>query len=617
QAEEKDGRRAEAAADRAEAVRLAPRSTTVLRDAERAAAKEEEAFAFADRLVSASESAPPKDRADALMERGNLLRSVGRLREAERDYLQAQSLAPDALYAREQLVLLALDEKRDDAAEARARELVAAAGPGPSRAHAAALALRAKVLAARGRQKESDDDFLAALAEDPSSNDEIRARMGALSRQGYKEKMLSYARRLLDEAAAAPAGDEDALKTTVDTLEEISKQGRTDAALPYDVLLSSRVENTPPPARGAGFRAKREGPDMAAETRRRAAVLLEHLGRSRAEINDFPRAEADFRAALAAAPRNFDVLCTLTQFLRERGRYADSLAVAQVLATVTEGIEAKNRAEKWLQRAETLMRLGRYDESVADVRRALADKPGDVPSLWLMAQVLLRAGRAKEALPYAEKMLAAATTPAEKARALSQRAQVRDALGDSAGARADADAAVAVDPSDHVALEARVQRLRAEGRLDEALTEADKMVAAGSDAPPTRRAVLFEQRAQVKRLKADRAGAEADLRAALAVEPDAASPLRALAEVLLEEGRTADAVLAANRYLTVAAESTPILRAEGRMLRARALAAAGRDADAAADRAEALRLAPSSPAVLRDAARSARSPEEGLALAER
>jgi tetratricopeptide (TPR) repeat protein len=582
-----------------------------LLDGAAAAGRTQEAFAYAERLVAATGSSPAAERADALIQRAVLLKSAGRRAEADRDLARALEFAPDSLFAREQRVLLALEDKRESDAEARVAELFAAVGTAPGRAHAAALALRAKVRAARGLQKEADEDYLAALTEDPASKDEIRALLGALSRQEHQQEMMSYVARLLDGAAAAPPGDEEALKIVVEVLEEMSRQGRVDAAMARDGLLRERA------SRPAAAAMEGDAAQDARALRVRAATLLEHLGRARVEINDFAGAEADLRAGLAAHPGDFDVLCTLTQFLRERSRLTESLAAAQELVKVTEGIEPMNRAEKWLQRAETLMRLGRTDEAAADVARGLAAKPGDVPSLWLLNQIYLRSGRAREALPWADRMLAAAVSPAERAHAYSQRAQVRAALGDGKGADEDVARALAADPEDHIALEARVQRLRADGRLDEALALADRMVEAGAAAPPTRRAVLLEQRAQVRRARGDGAGAEADLRAALAVEPDALPPLRSLAEVLLEAGKAEESAAAATRYLAVAAESDPGARAAGFIIRARAEDWTGRAAMAAADRSEAVLLAPSSPQVLREAARAAGTPEAALALAGR
>jgi len=340
----------------------------------------------------------------------------------------------------------------------------------------------------------------------------------------------------------------------------------------------------------------------------------------KAALNDYPGTETDERAALSAEPLNFQALCAFTQFLRERGRLAESLAVAETLTKVVSGIPPRDRAEKWLQRAETLMRLGRYDESAADVGRALRDKPEDVPSLWLMAQVQLHAERPRAALPFADRMIAAARTPAETARAYAQRAQVREALGDAKGSEEDVARGLAAAPEDHLALEARVQRLRAQGRLAEARVMADRMVAAGRSAPPTRRALLYGQRAQVERMLGDATGAEADLRAALALEPDSVASLRTLSELLLDEGRPAEAAEAATRMLAAAAEAVPAIRAEAHVLRARAYAAAGRAGAAARDRGAARGLAPDSAASLREASQTALAANDfarALSYAER
>ena len=260
----------------------------------------------------------------------------------------------------------------------------------------------------------------------------------------------------------------------------------------------------------------------------RAGMLLARA-RLKDDLRDFAGEEADARAALALRPGGFDELACLTQFLRDRGRLDESLALAGRLAATTEPVAPFNRAERWLQRAETLNRMGRTAEAEADVRRALEAKPDDVPSLWLGAQILLRAGRAAEALPYAERMLAAARGAGERARAYSQRAQVRGALGDKAGAAADAEAAVRADPRDLAALESAMEAAQAAGRPGEALAFADRAVAAAAPAP--QKAVALQQRARLKRARGDRAGAEADLRAALAAQPDAEPVRRELEEL--------------------------------------------------------------------------------------
>jgi tetratricopeptide (TPR) repeat protein len=347
-------------------------------------------------------------------------------------------------------------------------------------------------------------------------------------------------------------------------------------------------------------------------------VMLVARGKAKAAAGDFAGAEADLRSGVSASRQDFEARASLVQFLRERGRLAESLGEATALIALPK-IPPHNRAEKWLQRSETLMRLGRYDDAAADVRRALEEKHDDIPSLWLMAQVLLRSGRASAAVPFADRMVAAAADGPDRAHAFSQRAQIREALRDARGAASDRRAALSADPRDHVALESLVQRLRAEGRLAEALAAADRMVAAGAGAPASRRAVLLEQRAQVKRQRGDAAGAEADLRAALAVISDSLPPMRGLAELLLASGRPAEALPLLDA--AVSGDSEPSSRAASLTLRARVLLALGRRDAAAAD----LRAAASgggagsvaeASAIAAAAAKSAKSLKDALPFAD-
>ena len=315
-------------------------------------------------------------------------------------------------------------------------------------------------------------------------------------------------------------------------------------------------------------------------------------------LGDYAGAEADERAALVIEPRDFGALCRLTQFLRDRGRFAESLTIAQTLVTVTDGILPVNRVEKWLQRGETFMRLGRYAEAEADIRQALSVQPGDPPSLELLVQILLWAGRTEEALVYADRMVRVSPPGKARARAYGQRADVRGRLGDSAGADADVAQALAAAPGDPLVLEAQVQRLSAAGREAEALHLLDRALEDGRAIPPARRAPLLQRRARSRRMLGDAPGAETDVRAALAIQPDALAPLRELAGFLLDLGRPAEAEDAAARFLAAAAESVPATRAEGLVLRARARSALGRFDGAGADLAAAMALEPRAPDLL-------------------
>ena len=487
------------------------------------AGHEEEAAAAVAALQLPGDSSPPVQ-AGMLLRRAELHAAIKDSAGEEADVRSALALQPKSFDALMRLTQFLIERGRLAEALAAARTLTMVNGPVAPKNRAEKWLKRAETLVRLGRDDEALAEGERALAGE--------SRDLPVLCSAHNEWSAEFMRGTKKAVAALSAGHEKEAFAAVAAL-----QVRGDAS----------------PASQAGMLLRR-------------AEL-------HAALKDFVGEEADVRAALALQPKNFDALCRLTQFLRERGRLAESLAAAQILTKVNAGIEPKNRAEKWLQRAETFARLGRYEEALADGERALADDSRDLPSLWLVIDVLLSSNRPREALPYADRMLMASRTAPERARALSQRAAVHRALGEYRESDADAERAVAEDPSDHVALEAKFERMLTAGRMDDALGLADRMIFAARKAPPPVRALLYDERAQVKRRRGDAAGAEADLRAALAVEPDAARPLRALVELLLDEKRADEAAALMERLQAATAESSPDARAEISGLRARAEAA--------------------------------------------
>jgi len=130
-------------------------------------------------------------------------------------------------------------------------------------------------------------------------------------------------------------------------------------------------------------------------------------------------------------------------------------------------------AEAFHQYGQTLMSLGRYNEALAAYRRVLDLEPNRAMTLVPMAAISKRLGRRLEALRYLDSAIAAfPNIPYVRA----TRALLRVQLGDLAGARADAEAGVAVPstaPVPQLATLARVlwlqgDTLRALARLAEA-----------------------------------------------------------------------------------------------------------------------------------------------------
>jgi len=298
-------------------------------------------------------------------------------------------------------------------------------------------------------------------------------------------------------------------------------------------------------------------------------------------------AERDLRAAAALTSRRFEALRLLAQFLRERRRLDEALAYGDELAALT-GLRPADESEALLQRAETLMGLGRNSEAEADVERALRANPGDHSSLWLKVQIRMRERRFPEALSAADEMLAAAKTSAERGRALAQRAQIRRGLGDANGARADARAAAKEAPDDSAVLEAVLETLSGAGERGEARAVADRMVAVGGS--PIRKAVVLAERAELRKDAGDLRGAEQDLREAYAGYPEDLTTLAGLASLMIDEGRLAEADLWSQRLSSASARMGASFQGDADLIAARVRQAQGRTEESDALRRRAAEL---------------------------
>jgi len=129
-------------------------------------------------------------------------------------------------------------------------------------------------------------------------------------------------------------------------------------------------------------------------------------------------------------------------------------------------------AEAFHQYGQTLMPLGRYSEALAAYRRVIDLEPNRAMTLVPMAAIARRLSRRLEALRYLDSAIAAyPDIPYVRA----TRALLRIQLGDMKGARADADAAVAVPSSYRTPqLSALARVLWLEGDSARALATLDK-----------------------------------------------------------------------------------------------------------------------------------------------
>jgi tetratricopeptide (TPR) repeat protein len=74
----------------------------------------------------------------------------------------------------------------------------------------------------------------------------------------------------------------------------------------------------------------------------------------------------------------------------------------------SDAVSDPSASAGYVQRAELLAELGRYDEAVEELAAGLAQKPRDVPMLHMLARVHLAAGRAADALAAVDAALALA-----------------------------------------------------------------------------------------------------------------------------------------------------------------------------------------------------------------
>lgn len=134
--------------------------------------------------------------------------------------------------------------------------------------------------------------------------------------------------------------------------------------------------------------------DAVAEDIQARFVLLFSRAVSRDQLDKWPEAEADFRAALAISPDQPDVLNYLGYSLLERGGdLEEALEMIQraVLAAPTNGAIVDSLA--W-----ALYRLGRYEDAIGPMERAVEFEPTDPIITDHLGDVLWAVGRDDEAV---------------------------------------------------------------------------------------------------------------------------------------------------------------------------------------------------------------------------
>lgn len=224
-----------------------------------------------------------------------------------------------------------------------------------------------------------------------------------------------------------------------------------------------------------------------------------------------------------------------------------------------------------------------YDFSAAEtaaLRKAgsKAGAPKDLPDrAAVMAEVAERveSGKLKEALALLDGAIGKA--PAD-ALLLQQRAYVHMAMGEPEKADIDVDAALASDSRALGALNLRAMRLSEQGRLDDALIVADRIVLISPDLPWG-----YQLRAELRGRKGNVEGALADLAIVDRMQPDNVVSRIDRIKLLLSTQRREEALVAATAFV----EKFPD-NATGHALRANVLAVLRRTDEARAAAAKSI-----------------------------
>jgi tetratricopeptide (TPR) repeat protein len=437
-------------------------------------------------------------RAEALVEYGLALESIGRNREAAAAFEDAIVLLPAGERPERRAELhnaasRAHERSGDDArALARLREAVAmrsGAGEAPPGWTADLLAREAGLLERLGQMRELFGCYKRLVEVAPD-----RVLFAQPDEQRGKAAVFERLRRLLVAINEHLAAEPD------DWVARIVKAGfffRLGRYRQAEQLLRTGVD-----AGRKHFYADHLLGKIRLRTGR-PAQALEALERARPAAPVYLDLERDRAAALEACDRAEEALAAY------------------------DAIEAQwpGRRELLLRAARLRESLGRVDEAYATYERAAA-APGGAPEREThekLASLAARLGRPRDAARHLDAAIALAPAGGATRALRLDRAGARAAAGDLEGALADADAALAPegDPKDGVHREALARRIEMLVRLDrgeEALAASDALVALEGEGDERtlllrgdalRAARRFPESVKYYRLAADRKLAEA------------------------------------------------------------------------------------------------------------
>jgi tetratricopeptide (TPR) repeat protein len=246
-------------------------------------------------------------------------------------------------------------------------------------------------------------------------------------------------------AAAAPAWAEPpTLKTCTEAklspseVELACTKAMQDPSVPKDEEMKARASRAFALIEQEKWAAALADFDTLLAVERRIAALYAGRARTHLGLGDTPAAAADFRSAIKLDPKDADSLGGLGFLV-----LADDPAEALSLADRSLKLDPDNSDTLYLK-AMALSGLGRPDDAVPLLRRMIELAPQDPDGPRALARIYIDKDQAHQAEPL---LAAALKLDPKDVEALSMRAEVRAAAEDWAGALADDDQVIALEPS--------------------------------------------------------------------------------------------------------------------------------------------------------------------------
>ncbi|HTN77831.1 MAG TPA: tetratricopeptide repeat protein [Pirellulaceae bacterium] len=271
---------------------------------------------------------------------------------------------------------------------------------------------------------------------------------------------------------------------------------------------------------------------------------------------------ADFDEALRLEPDNAETLCARAM------AHAQLNCEALALADYERSLQLDPTAARtWDQRGNLYAKQGNWEAALADWRQAQTLQPREA---WYWCQVgnaLCELERHAEALPYLDRAIELGE---RGVRAFMWRGLCRRWAGDTHGAIADLNQALAIKPDHYLSLFYRGQIHHLTGSYFQAFEDYSRLIALGDDGARVRRerAELFLNAGKLKE-------AWSDLDASLKFEPQSLATYRLRARTLEAGGHQAEAERERARMDQIARQQCEQLRPQGQELTAALVQANG------------------------------------------